>query len=34
MKHTIRFTQQKIGRYQTLVAAQVYRQQAALAPFR
>ena len=34
MKHTIRFTQQKIGRYQKIVAALVYRQQAELPPFR
>ncbi|MCA9968384.1 MAG: hypothetical protein KC423_29265, partial [Anaerolineales bacterium] len=34
MKHTIRFTQQKIGRYQKIVEALVYRQQVALPPFR
>ena len=34
MKHAIRFTQQKIGRYQKIVETLVYRQQAALSPFR
>ncbi|MCB8947379.1 MAG: alpha-mannosidase [Ardenticatenaceae bacterium] len=34
MKHTIRLTQQKIGRYQKIVETLVYRQQQQLAPFR
>ncbi len=34
MKHTIRLTRQKIGRYQKVVEPLVYRQQENLAPFR
>ena len=34
MKHTIRLTQQKIGRYQNIVETLVYRQLQQLAPFR
>ena len=34
MKHTIRFTRQKIGRYQKIIEPLVYQRQEPLAPFR